>query len=199
MPSGKVISLTVGATLWVASIVAAFGALQVYAWRPGAAADPQTDGRAFLETQRRPGRALVVMAVHPECPCTGASLAELGDFLARSHGRSDALLLELAPASPNPNWCGGVPAELGGVPIRSLADPDGRIARLLGARTSGHLVFMDAAGAIRFHGGLTIARGHRGRAPAQDALLALLDGRPAALAAAPTFGCALETPAPSVP
>ena len=55
-----------------------------------------------------------------------------------------------------------------------------------------YLVLLDAAGAIRFQGGITLARGHRGRAPAQDAILAALAGRAAAIPAAPVFGCALQ-------
>lgn len=200
MSSGKLVSLTVGTTLWIAAIAAAFWALQDYASRPGAARAPADAATAFLAAQRRPDHALLIMAVHPECPCTDASLAEVGDFLARSRGRCDGVLLELAPSSPpNPNWCGGLPAQLGGVAVRTLPDPDGRLARLLGAQTSGHIVFMDTAGKIRFHGGLTLARGHRGRSPAQDALLAALDGQADTLATAPVYGCALETPAPSRP
>jgi hypothetical protein len=72
-----------------------------------------------------------------------------------------------------------------------MDDPDGRVASTLGAETSGHCVLVDAQGTVRFYGGLTIARGHRGLSPAQDAILQMVAGRRPALAFAPVYGCAL--------
>jgi hypothetical protein len=132
------------------------------------------------------------MAVHPLCPCTDASLAELGDLLARSHGACDALVLEYQPLRPNNEWPASAPTrELGGVSVPVRRDPAGKLAVALGAKTSGHVVFADATGAARFHGGLTLSRGHRGRSPAQDAILDFLAGRSPKLASAPVYGCAL--------
>jgi hypothetical protein len=177
--------------LWLGGLAGGFSALQAYAGRPGRIAAPSASAQPWLEAHRRPGRPLLVMAVHARCPCTDASLAELGDFLARTHGQCDALLLRYSPdpaAAPQP----GETRQLGGVTVPLLADPEGRLAASLGALTSGSAVLMDAAGQIRFHGGLTLERGHRGRSPAQDALLAFVADRHAtALPAAPVYGCPL--------
>ncbi len=128
------------------------------------------------------------MAVHPRCPCTDASLAELGDLLARSQGGCDALLLQYHPAG----WPTGPAFQmLGGRRVPGGPDPDGRLAAALGAETSGHCVLVDASGAIRFYGGLTIARGHRGRSPAQDAILEVVAGGKPSLTSAPVYGCEL--------
>ena len=179
------------AGLWLAGLAGGFAALQAYAGRPGRLAAPAPAATAWLEAHRRPGRPLLVMAVHARCPCTDASLAELGDFLARTRGACDALLLRYSPdpaTAPRP----GETRELGGVTVPLLADPAGRLAANLGALTSGSAVLVDAAGQIRFHGGLTLERGHRGRSPAQDALLALVgDRHAAALPVAPVYGCPL--------
>jgi hypothetical protein len=179
------------AGFWLASLVGGFAALQAYAGRAGRLGDPGPDASDWLESHRRPGRPLVVMAVHARCPCTDASLAELGDFLARTQGACDALLLRYSPGvteSENPLET----RVLGGVTVPLVADPTGRLAADLGAFTSGSIVMMDAAGRIRFHGGLTLERGHRGRSPAQDAMLALVE-KPAdaTLAVAPVYGCPL--------
>ena len=52
--------------------------------------------------------------------------------------------------------------------LRIEHDPEGDRARMLGAETSGDLLFYDATGALRFHGGLTAARGHKGPSAARD-------------------------------
>lgn len=179
------------AGFWLASLVGAFAALQAYAGRAGRLGEPGPGASVWLEAHRRPNRPLVVMAVHARCPCTDASLAELGDFLARSRGACDALLLRYSPgadAASSP----GETRVLGGVSVPLLSDPNGRLAADLGALTSGSVVMMDAAGRIRFHGGLTLERGHRGRSPAQDAMLALVNtpDNPA-LGIAPVYGCPL--------
>lgn len=191
MPSRRPAFLLGLAALWFAGLVGGFAALQAYAGRPGRVAAPPASAPSWLEAHRRPGRPLLVMAVHARCPCTDASLGELADFLSQTHGQCDALLLRYSPdAATAPR--AGETRELGGVAVPLLADADGRLAATLGALTSGSTVLVDAAGRIRFHGGLTLERGHRGRSPAQDALLALVaDRRTAALPAAPVYGCPL--------
>jgi hypothetical protein len=175
-------------------LVAGFCALERYAFGAGAAYAPSATSREFLEAHRQPGRALIVMAVHPRCSCTDASVAELADLLARSHGQLDALLLEYCPGDPKLHWqVDETPRNLGGVTVPWLADRDGLIGRGLGAATSGHVVFVDAHGQIRFYGGITLARDHRGRAPGQDAILAVLQGETPRLTSAPVYGCSFGT------
>jgi hypothetical protein len=182
------LSLAVGLAVWAAGIAAGFAGLQAYSARAGTSRAPSDQAAGFLVSHQRIGRPLLVMAVHPRCPCTDASLAELGDLLARSRGACDALLLQYHPA--------GWPAEaafqtLGGVRVPVVPDLDGRVATTLGAETSGHCVLVDARGAIRFYGGLTLARGHRGRSPAQDAILQVVGGGTSSLTSAPVYGCEL--------
>jgi len=115
-------------------------------------------------------------------------------MLARSRGACDALLLQYHPLQGTPDWpIDTSPRLLGGVGVKVLLDQGGKIAAALGAETSGHIVFVDAQGTVRFHGGLTIARGHRGRSPAQDAMLEIMKGGHPVLVSAPVFGCALES------
>ncbi|HEY1110288.1 MAG TPA: hypothetical protein VGE76_16675 [Opitutaceae bacterium] len=183
--------LAAGFAVWLAALAVSSAALHYYSSVEGGAVAPQAEAIAFLNRYRQPDRALVAMALHPNCSCSAASLAELGDLLARSRGACDALLLEFQPAKDSRDWPLAKTRELGGVQVRAIADPDGKFARQLGALTSGHVVFVDPQGAIRFRGGITVSRGHRGRAPGQDAILATLGGQPAALASTPVYGCAL--------
>ena len=68
---------------------------------------------------------------------------------------------------------------------------DRREADRFGVVVSGSTLLYAADGTLLFRGGLTIARGHEGRGPAHDRILALVDGH-SNHATAPTFGCALE-------
>jgi hypothetical protein len=179
--------------LWVAGIAAGFGALQRYSSKAGPAQAPDRRAEKHLASYRHPGRAVLVMAIHPLCPCTDASLAELGDLLARSRGGCDAVLLQYHPSDGTPEWpVDTTPRLLGGVKVPVVLDRGGEIASAIGAETSGHAVLVDAAGKVRFHGGLTIARSHRGRSPAQDAILEVLAGGHPTMTTAPVYGCTLE-------
>ena len=192
MPPRKVIGLTTGVAVWIGCVAAGFCALQRYSAVAGDSFAPRSP-EEFFSAHRQPNRPLVVMAVHPRCPCTSASLAELGDFLARSRGGCDALLLQYHPENPDSDWSDddALPTSLGGVQVGVLIDRGGKMATALGAATSGHAVFVDARGTVRFAGGITIARGHRGRSPAQDAMLQVLSGAESNIVSAPVFGCAL--------
>lgn len=198
MRSKPRILLAAGLAVWALAVVAAFGALARYSSTPGSEHQPGAGAAEFLAAHRHSGRPLVAMVVHPRCPCTDASLAELGDFLARTHAGCDAVLVRFV----GPGWPAGEPVvRLGGVPVPVVSDPGGRIASVLGADTSGHCVLMDANGKIRFYGGLTIARGHRGESPVQAALLAVVGGDSRAVRPAPVYGCSITgsgtCPAPS--
>jgi hypothetical protein len=192
MSCQRAISLAVGVALWVGCIAAGFSALQRYSTKAGTAHPPQ-NAEQFFMAHRQSNRALLVMAVHPRCPCTNASLAELGDLLARSRGACDALLLQYHPEQAGAEWrTDASPRRLGGVEVKALPDPGGKMAAALGAATSGHVVFADTCGRICFTGGLTVSRGHRGRTPAQDAILEILAGGTPAISSAPVYGCTLE-------
>jgi hypothetical protein len=182
-----------GFLAWVICMVVGFTLLQEYAATAGASGPPAPDADGLVAAYRRPQHGLVAIALHPMCPCTDASLSELGDLLARSRGKCDAIILEYRPLDPPADWPASTSyRELAGVKVPVITDRGGRIAIALGAHTSGHAVFIDASGAIRFHGGLTAARGHRGRTAAHDGILAALGGATLPITAAPVFGCALE-------
>ena len=176
------------AVTWLAAIAAGFSALQSYSATPGVVGATPTVASPFIRAHQKPGRPLLVMAIHPECPCTDASLSELGDLLARSGGACDALLLKYHA----PGWSAGDPtAHVGAAQVPVILDLEGKIAASLGAETSGYTLFYDANGAVRFRGGITVARGHVGRAEGQDLTLKLINGENLPLSHTRVYGCAL--------
>jgi hypothetical protein len=186
----KKATLIAGAALWIGTIVASFGALERYSLQAGPTGAPAVGAAAWLRAHQQGQRPLLALVIHPLCPCTDASLAELHDFMVRSEGRCDILIVQVSDSAAL-----DVGETIAGTTISSVRDRDGSIARLLGARTSGDSILVDAQGRLRFHGGITISRGHRGESPAQLALLELVEGRSNALCVSPVYGCSLADPA----
>jgi hypothetical protein len=104
-----------------------------------------------------------------------------------------ASVLVYSPANASPEWVNSErwqsAAAIPGVHV--AADPDGVWAAKLGATTSGHVVLFDSAGQVRFHGGITGARGHEGPNAGESAVLAALGGTSEPAASTPVFGCAI--------
>jgi len=190
---------------WGLALLAGMGFLWRYKSIPGPAAVAPL---AWPQVSRLPvvaDKPTLVLFVHPECPCTRASLSELRELLSVYAGRVTVCVATLHLEDPPPGWdeeeVQDSVASLSGT--TRFDDTQGREARLFGATTSGHAFLFGRDGRLLFSGGITAARGHAGHNPCEqileDALAAELGGRRSdEVAHAPVFGCALfeaETPA----
>jgi hypothetical protein len=128
--------------------------------------------------------ATVVMFVHPECPCSRASLAELATLGAPS------VIVVFAGSDDGSAWdAAGRIAH-----TRRVVD-DGSEAVRFGARTSGYTVVYDRDGFRRFAGGITGSRGHAGANVGSDMVRQILAGTRQTPSTHPVFGCPIgETP-----
>jgi hypothetical protein len=135
----------------------------------------------------------LVMFVHPQCPCTRASIEELNRILARSRNSVSAQVWFFKPAGFSAEWTQSSlwrsATAIPGVAVHE--DADGAQARLFGAETSGYVVFYDARGRLQFRGGITAGRGHAGDNAGEDAIVSLLAGHDAGLRQTPVYGCSL--------
>jgi hypothetical protein len=147
---------------------------------------------------RATDRPTLLVFVHPECPCSRASLHELGRLLSAVGTRVAAHVIVLRPegmpagSERGSNW--EIAKGLPGVGIH--IDEDGVAAERFGVLTSGHTLLYDAGGRLRFSGGITASRGHEGDSAGRAQILALvLHGRDsgAPVATSSVFGCALRT------
>jgi hypothetical protein len=142
---------------------------------------------------RDSARDTLVMAIHPACPCSRASLAELE---RAAPGMSDAVNLKIVfyePRTKPPGWDSlGLWDRAGRIPgALRVRDIDGQELHRFGMTTSGEIKLFSSAGRLLFHGGITESRGHEGDNPGLDQLLmAIRDGRPASKST-PVFGCAI--------
>jgi len=187
-----------GGLLWLVATAAGFALLARHALTPGATLEAPSSWPASAHPPRAKGRPTLVMLAHPRCPCTRASLGELSVLMEHARGQLDARVLFLQPEGTSSDWTQGplwrAAAAIPGVTV--LVDTGGEQARGFGVATSGHSLLYDAAGRLRFSGGLTGARGHRGDNPGRDAVEALLReaGGVGGSSEHAVYGCALEEP-----
>ncbi|HEY0566003.1 MAG TPA: hypothetical protein VGC88_10495 [Terriglobales bacterium] len=131
-------------------------------------------------------RPVMIMAVHPECSCTRASLAELARMLPRMQSKAHVIVLLLGKHG---NRYEDTVRDLG---VDSVRDPEGVEAQRFGLTTSGELIIFSASGTRVYSGGITGARAHEGSNPGEDAALAAVLTQPHA-PSAPVFGCSLHS------
>lgn len=181
------------AATWLGLAVTGLGWLGTYKQAPAETRRPPQLTPA--ELQRLGGDApwTVVMAIHPRCPCTRASLEAVARLLANRSGRVSATFLLVNPAEAPTNFANTAIVEAAKkIPGTKLVVDDGSLATKLGMEVSGSAVCFDAAGVPRFWGGLTPSRGHAGDCRGLDALAVLCDGLALDHTATSTaFGCRL--------
>lgn len=179
--------------LWLVVIGVGFFVLLGYENTPGAVAQPLASWPSGSQIQRAPGRATLVMLVHPHCPCSRASLGELAVLMAQIEGRLDAYVLFLKPDGFSDDWektdlwqrAAAIPG------VQPIGDRNGVEARHFQAMTSGQTVLYDPEGRLLFSGGITLARGHAGDNAGRSAIVSLLKARRAEQTETPVFGCPL--------
>ncbi len=140
-------------------------------------------------------RPTLLVFVHPYCPCSPSSVAALKSLIERAprdgpNHLDVRVVIVAAPGLP-PGWeKAAVVRAVAGLDVKTYVD-DGAVAAEYSASTSGEALFYDAAGALRFQGGLTPRRGHAEAGPGVEAVLALLNGCVPAVSVAPVYGCPL--------
>ncbi len=135
----------------------------------------------------------LLMFVHPQCPCTRASIEELNRLLARTEARVTARVLFFKPSGFPADWTRtGLWRSTAAIPgVTVVEDVDGAQARLFGAETSGYVLLYDTQGQLEFKGGITGSRGHAGDNAGENAVCSLLAGKTASLKQTQVYGCSL--------
>lgn len=134
--------------------------------------------------------------MHPKCPCSRATLAELARIVEENHGGLAVCVEFVTPAAAsadwNDTWSHRRAAAMPGV--RIAADPSGVEARRFGVETSGHVLVYDPRGNLAFSGGITRARGHEGANLGRSAVACLAAGATPEVRQTRVFGCPLMGP-----
>jgi hypothetical protein len=186
--------------LWPQSVYGVLAGLLVladHAAAPGAVALAPAVWPSATRLPHDDRRPTLVALLHPQCPCSRATVAELQRLAAALPERLAIDVVLLAPADDQNAWDDaamlGLLAELPGA--RVYEDPGGIETSRFGGRTSGQILLYGPDGRLRFAGGITPARGHEGSSRGADAIVsAVLDEGAATVArdaTSPVFGCAL--------
>ena len=177
--------------IWLAFAALGFCSLLAYSQTPSAAETTHLEGSPAKDSWT------LAVGIHPQCPCTFATLSELERLLAKAKGQLhckiyaycpadfsdgerthflDTLLIHQARSLPN--------TEL-------IIDQESDYAMEMGIATSGGCVLYDQSGGVRFRGGITPSRGHEGDNLGSRTILALLRGEESEIDATPVYGCLL--------
>jgi hypothetical protein len=180
--------------LWFAAVGAGLSMLWNYENAPGVVAQSApTSWPAASGIHRVPGRPALVMVLHPQCPCSRASVGELALVMARVQDVTTAHVLFYKPAGVPANWhqtdLWSAAAAIPGVQVS--VDADGVEAARFGIATSGHTLLYDSQGALQFSGGITSSRGHSGDNAGRAAIVSLLQQRVPDRRSTSVFGCSL--------
>lgn len=173
--------------------VIAFGMLKLsaYANTPGAGArfvGTTWPTKTFIP--RKAGAPTLLVFLHPDCPCSQATVGELEKLLPEMEGKVQTVVAFTSEGKldyGNSAWRKWQPPGQTSL----FWDDYGRAADQFGARTSGQTFLFAADGELLYAGGLTPARGHAGESAGHEAIRRLLAGQPSKLAQGKVFGCAL--------
>ena len=175
--------------VWFAAVAIGMGLLAAYAnnagkWSPAPAAIGYSDDATAA-------RHRLFIFLHPRCPCSVASVNELARIMSRCAAQLDATLYFVRPESQPANWESGslrdLASSIPGVKVKS--DVGGSVAGQFHANTSGEVFVYDCRGKLRFHGGITSARGHAGDNLGESAVIAIALGGTSYVERSPVFGC----------
>jgi hypothetical protein len=178
--------------IWLIAVAAGLRALWGYSFTPAASGAVATQWPRET-TLVRGGQPTLVMFLHPQCPCSTASVDELAKIVARCRDQVAVKIVAVKPAGVDSSWESTPLLEraraLPGVKVS--IDSEGREAARFGAVASGHVELFDTAGKLLFSGGITSARGHEGDNAGSDAIVNLTQHHLAATAQTNVFGCSL--------
>lgn len=189
----------IGLAAWVIACAGGFLWLLSFSATPGTASVVEPTWPQDSRIVPDSARANLVLLLHPHCPCSRASLAELHEIMTRCDGLVTSHVLFLKPSQMPAGWeVADLWHRAASIPgVRVLSDQDGAEARRFGAETSGQVVLYDQLGCLKFRGGITIARGHRGESPGRRAIVGWLTHGTAERSSDAVFGCPLINNGPA--
>ena len=183
---------------WVLTTGSGYLLLGAYENKPGSPGSPPDRWPSGARARLDPRLPTLVVFLHPRCPCSGASVAELAAIEERCRGRFAIRAVICRPERSAEGWevGGEVGSGLAAMPgLERVIDPGGREGLRFGVETSGHVLLYSTDGRLLFSGGITASRGHRGESRGAEALVGLVTRATGGQARPPVFGCRVIGPA----
>ena len=191
------LSWPLGAALvaWIAAAVAGWYGISAYGFKgdPQATTDIVSQWPAESSIAQMTGRPTLMLFLHPKCPCSRATVAELERLpvLVPVDALPNVCVVAAAPRSSGDRWWSNQFLErVERLPnARLVRDAGGVETALFGARISGTVLLFDANGNRLYAGGVTMSRGHAGDNVGLQAVTDLLVNHDANVSPIPPLGC----------
>ncbi len=186
--------LSLGIALWLGAAAWGTKLLTEYSFEAGASGRPAETWPAEAGISRADGIPTLVLALHPECACSRATLDELGVILTRTTPHLRAVIVFTDPEPDRPAGASTLFKTASSMPgVTLMRDRDGTTLKKFNFLTSGETRLYDPHGHLLFKGGITPSRGHPGENPGRSHIISTVR-TPSSTAPAfttPVFGCAL--------
>lgn len=185
--------------IWLVSVVCLvpaacwMGYLSAYANKPGPSDSSLKDWPTGTLIPRDHDRPVLLMFIHPQCPCSSASLEELARVLTQARDLASVYTVFVRPTGMAPGWeASGTWRQAAAIPgVKVMVDASGVEARRFAATTSGEVTLFNKTGALLFRGGMTSSRGHAGDNIGREAVYSWLTKDVAQHRNTFVFGCPL--------
>lgn len=181
------------AAAWLALMV--YGSVLVFNYEatPGVSAAAISEEWPSKSTLTRSELShTLVMAVHPKCPCTRASVRELKRVIDGVQRPVKVYVVFVKPEGSDNSWDDTeIWNSVAGIPGVIAISDEGFEANLFDAATSGQTFVYDPMGKLVFRGGITQGRGHEGVNAGGNAILSLLNAGTSDVSETQVYGCPL--------
>ena len=180
--------------LWLAFLATGFYWLMVYESTPGQAAANLKKWPQESSITPATNLPTLLMFVHPQCPCSRASIAELTTIMTRVQGQVDAHVLFIKPTEFGIDWeKSDIWYSVIAIPgVKVSVDINGTEAKKFGSKSSGQTFLFAPNGNLLFNGGITASRGHIGDNEGQQAVVSLIQQGTSINTVTAVFGCDLS-------
>lgn len=178
---------------WWALVLLGFAILVQHSLKPGRSGQPPARWPASSRLKFESDRMNLVMAIHPRCPCSRASLTELSQLLTSAGAAVSAHVVFIRPIGSSEKWIAtDLWRRANALPgAHAMIDSAGPELERFGALTSGDVALYDRSGRLLFSGGVTGARGHVGANRGARSLALAISGK-AHDGTAPVYGCPIS-------
>jgi hypothetical protein len=184
------------AALWLMAAALGQRVMMNYDYTAAAPGTPPENWPVATSVPRTPGLSSIVVVAHPHCPCSRATVEELARLMALLQNRATATVIFVRPVGFSEDWertdLWRDAARIPGVSV--FTDLGGVEASRFGAQASGQTMLYDAAGNLRFTGGITASRGHAGDSPGRNAILSIVNTGNSVTSHTSVYGCSLHNP-----
>ncbi len=150
--------------LWLIMISYGYSVLMHYEFKPSSQLTTLQSWPTNSQLKLDPKLDTLLIFVHPHCPCSRASMAELNRLLSNYHHKLKTIVIFSKPKGKDSTWLKSdlwnQAQSLPGATI--YVDNENKEAKIFMTNTSGEVLLFKTNGMLVYHGGITGSRGHEG-------------------------------------